>query len=106
MLFRFGTRVQVQVSRVDLDGRKIDFRLVGDGHGAVLSARSSGAKGDDFSGERGFKKSRMDAPYPSAKKGAKKTAKKGVKATAPSARTASEARPSGKRVAASKKKRR
>jgi hypothetical protein len=25
-----GTRVRVQVSRVDLDGRRIDFRLVGD----------------------------------------------------------------------------
>ena len=28
--YAIGTRVQVQVSRVDLDGRKIDFRLVRD----------------------------------------------------------------------------
>ncbi len=28
-----GTRVRVQVSRVDLDGRKIDFRMVRDGEG-------------------------------------------------------------------------
>jgi ribonuclease R len=28
MRYATGTRVQVQVSRVDLDGRKIDFRLV------------------------------------------------------------------------------
>jgi ribonuclease R len=28
--YAIGTRVQVQVSRVDLDGRKIDFRLVND----------------------------------------------------------------------------
>ncbi len=29
--YQLGTRVQVQVSRVDLDGRRIDFRLVTDG---------------------------------------------------------------------------
>ena len=29
--YAIGTRVQVQVSRVDLDGRKIDFRLVREG---------------------------------------------------------------------------
>ena len=34
--YALGTRVQVQVSRVDLDGRRIDFRLVsGDGRAAV-----------------------------------------------------------------------
>ena len=31
MRYAIGTRVRVQVSRVDLDGRKIDFRLVHDG---------------------------------------------------------------------------
>jgi len=31
-----GTRVRVQVSRVDLDGRKIDFRMVRDGEGDKL----------------------------------------------------------------------
>ena len=30
MRYAIGTRVRVQVSRVDLDGRKIDFRLVHD----------------------------------------------------------------------------
>jgi ribonuclease R len=29
--YHIGDRVRVQVSRVDLDGRKIDFRLVSDG---------------------------------------------------------------------------
>ena len=29
--YSVGTRVHVQVSRVDLDGRKIDFRLIRDG---------------------------------------------------------------------------
>ena len=41
-----GTRVRVQVSRVDLDGRKIDFRLVRDGEDAAqrvaLAAREGG----------------------------------------------------------------
>ena len=34
-----GARVQVQVSRVDLDGRKIDFRLVRDGEEARPASR-------------------------------------------------------------------
>jgi ribonuclease R len=33
--YAIGTRVRIQVSRVDLDGRKIDFRLVHDGDGFV-----------------------------------------------------------------------
>ena len=37
-----GTRVRVQVSRVDLDSRKIDFRLVKEGEGAGVSSSSSG----------------------------------------------------------------
>ena len=36
--YAIGTRVQVQVSRVDLDGRKIDFRLVRPGEELVLRA--------------------------------------------------------------------
>jgi ribonuclease R len=34
--YAIGTRVRVQVSRVDLDGRKIDFRLVRDGEAVRL----------------------------------------------------------------------
>jgi len=39
MRYALGTRVRVQVSRVDLDGRKIDFRLIheGDDKAAVLA---------------------------------------------------------------------
>jgi ribonuclease R len=33
--YAIGTRVRVQVSRVDLDGRKIDFRLVNEGEDLV-----------------------------------------------------------------------
>jgi len=39
-----GARVQVQVSRVDLDGRRIDFRLVRDDDEARLLARGSGGR--------------------------------------------------------------
>jgi ribonuclease R len=44
-----GTRVRVQVSRVDLDGRKIDFRMVRDGDDTALRTRreKSPAAGND-----------------------------------------------------------
>ena len=41
--YAIGTRVRVQVSRVDLDGRKIDFRLVHEGE--ELAARGMKDKG-------------------------------------------------------------
>jgi ribonuclease R len=37
--YTMGTRVRVQVSRVDLDGRKIDFRMVREGEAERLLAR-------------------------------------------------------------------
>jgi ribonuclease R len=40
-----GSRVRVQVSRVDLDGRKIDFRLVREGEDDRLLARGRAASG-------------------------------------------------------------
>jgi len=41
-----GSRVQVQVSRVDLDGRRIDFRLVAEGEDPVVRAmRDKGGQG-------------------------------------------------------------
>jgi ribonuclease R len=42
--YAIGTRVRIQVSRVDLDGRKIDFRLVHEGEGG--GTRSLPVKGD------------------------------------------------------------
>ena len=36
--YAIGTRVRVQVSRVDLDGRKIDFRLVHEGEALTATA--------------------------------------------------------------------
>ena len=42
--YAMGARVRVQVSRVDLDGRKIDFRMVRDGDGERLLQRGQGGK--------------------------------------------------------------
>ncbi|TXI60476.1 MAG: ribonuclease R [Limnohabitans sp.] len=52
--YAIGTRVQVQVSRVDLDGRKIDFRLVRPGDELVLRAMrdKTGMDGADRGVER------------------------------------------------------
>ncbi len=53
--FALGSRVRVQVSRVDLDGRRIDFRLLSDNEG--LSTRSS--KERDTSGSSEDKGQKM-----------------------------------------------
>jgi ribonuclease R len=42
--YTVGTRVRVQVSRVDLDSRRIDFRLVRDGEPVPTSARARGER--------------------------------------------------------------
>jgi ribonuclease R len=42
--YSVGTRVRVQVSRVDLDGRRIDFRMVREGEGERLLAQGRGEK--------------------------------------------------------------
>ena len=46
MRYGVGTRVRVQVSRVDLDARRIDFRLVREGAGERLLARGRAAPAD------------------------------------------------------------
>jgi ribonuclease R len=48
--YAIGTRVRVQVSRVDLDGRKIDFRLVREGEELLTRAMKdkSGGRGSDL----------------------------------------------------------
>jgi ribonuclease R len=40
MRYGVGTRVRVQVSRVDLDGRRIDFRMVKDGAATWTATRA------------------------------------------------------------------
>jgi ribonuclease R len=55
--YTMGTRVRVQVSRVDLDGRKIDFRMVREGEGDRLLTRGQPAKaGGERAAERGGEK--------------------------------------------------
>jgi len=52
MRYALGTRVRVQVSRVDLDGRKIDFRLVHEGEDkAGLLSRAMKDKGGGSAAE-------------------------------------------------------
>ena len=52
MRYVVGTRVRVQVSRVDLDGRRIDFRLVRDGDDERLLARGrTGERGHTGAGD-------------------------------------------------------
>ena len=52
MRYALGTRLRVQVSRVDLDGRKIDFRLVHEGEekaglvGRAMKDKAGGATGE------------------------------------------------------------
>ncbi len=53
--YAIGTRVRIQVSRVDLDGRKIDFRLVQEGEGLVGRAVA------DKGGQRDTKARAMSA---------------------------------------------
>ena len=50
--YAIGTRVRVQVSRVDLDGRKIDFRLVHEGEALLaVTARAMKDKTGGHAGE-------------------------------------------------------
>jgi ribonuclease R len=60
--YALGTRVQVQVSRVDLDGRRIDFRLVREGDELTQRALrdKNGSQDGDAGGEvrRGAQKGR------------------------------------------------
>ncbi len=52
MRYGVGARVRIQVSRVDLDGRKIDFRMVRDGEAEHLLARGKNSGKGTGKGER------------------------------------------------------
>jgi ribonuclease R len=73
MRYAIGTRVRVQVSRVDLDGRKIDFRLVHDGE--PVSARPARER------DKG-------APQAAPEAGSRGAAKRGVRNAPATDRTA------------------
>ncbi|WP_239027426.1 ribonuclease R [Ramlibacter algicola] len=53
--YAIGTRVRVQVSRVDLDGRRIDFRLVREGEELELRAMKDKGVGEGGKDKRGRK---------------------------------------------------
>jgi ribonuclease R len=73
--YAIGTRVRVQVSRVDLDGRKIDFRLVSDAEGIHALVRSKPAKGDDMARESFRQSAKTSGAGKSSKSAAKSTTK-------------------------------
>ena len=97
--YAIGTRVQVQVSRVDLDGRKIDFRLVGDADALGLPNRNGQTKDASYLRDVGKNKGQANSTARAAKKNGK--APKAARAM-PAAR----AKTASKRPPASKKKKR
>ncbi|MBE0588178.1 MAG: ribonuclease R, partial [Hydrogenophaga sp.] len=68
--YALGTRVQVQVSRVDLDGRRIDFRLVTGEDDLLLRAMrdKTGAAGDGEASTGRGGKARRNGPSEAASK--------------------------------------
>jgi ribonuclease R len=98
MRFVVGTRVRVQVSRVDLDGRKIDFRLVRDGDDASLvRAKREKAASDVAATSEIVALKQADRAVKAATK-AKARARSGAQ-TRPSRAGKSATRKSGARVA-------
>ncbi len=111
--YAIGARVRIQVSRVDLDGRKIDFRIVRDGEGERLLSKGRGSSsGSGSSGHGGGGGSRVtsaaealasvQAQDREAKHAAKKSragtaARRGSQAKSPSTRAAGP-KPAGKRA--------
>ncbi|MCH8855107.1 MAG: ribonuclease R [Proteobacteria bacterium] len=102
--YAIGTRVRVQVSRVDLDGRKIDFRLVREGEellGRALkdkglgadSAGSPGRKGRDGASGRKASKAQHTAAPPDD---AEPIRGRGARAPASGAKTATRKTTAGK----------
>ena len=70
--YAIGSRVRIQVSRVDLDGRKIDFRLVRDGEEPLMRSPKDLSK----SPMQNFKAAVKKAFTKSSDKGGKATTKK------------------------------
>ncbi|WP_293661983.1 ribonuclease R, partial [Rhodoferax sp. OV413] len=59
--YAIGTRVRIQVSRVDLDGRKIDFRLVQEGQAGLPKLPPEKGAGRDAKSGRTEFSSRLEA---------------------------------------------
>ena len=87
--YAIGTRVDIQVSRVDLDGRKIDFRLVQSGQ--TLPSKLLLDKGSDDRSARNRGNRDQTPARPKAAKGS------GAKAPATAKRAAAKSKAPRKR---------
>jgi ribonuclease R len=93
--YAIGTRVRVQVSRVDLDGRKIDFRLVNEGQdlvGRAMKDKTGGHATELPAQERGPSRHAGEAR---TGKAGKKTAGKRTEARSGSREGSSSGRSTG-----------
>ena len=98
MRYAIGSRVRVQVSRVDLDGRKIDFRLVREGE--ELLSRAMKEKGAPREPKNQSHQPAAEAP-PKAKAGKKRSGGKSGGASA----QGNQANPAASKAAARGKSR-
>jgi ribonuclease R len=98
MRYAIGSRVRVQVSRVDLDGRKIDFRLVREGE--ELLSRAMKDKGAPREPKNQSHQPAAEAP-PKAKAGKKRSGGKSGGASA----QGNQANPAASKAAARGKSR-
>ncbi|WBY03925.1 ribonuclease R [Ramlibacter tataouinensis] len=80
--YAIGTRVRVQVSRVDLDGRKIDFRLVREGEDLESRAMRDKGAGGAASGATGLRRAAKKAGKAAPVTNVKDAVKKAVAAKA------------------------
>jgi ribonuclease R len=98
-----GSRVRVQVSRVDLDGRKIDFRMVRDGEDEALAQRLRRDKAATLAGSELAALKQTDRAVKAVAKGKSKIASaksaRPSRATKAAARKASAGRPASKSFA-------
>jgi ribonuclease R len=104
--YAIGSRVQVQVSRVDLDGRRIDFRLVREGETLANKPQRDAKDGKDRSKsfDRGHSGDGAALPFKSPKVRVSRAAK-GAK-PAPGAFSAKAVKSAGRKKAQSGKPRR
>ena len=102
--YAVGSRVRVQVSRVDLDGRKIDFRMIREGvDDAVVAPRSRRDKQGDKAIAAGAELAAVKGADRSAKAATKAAGRTGAGKGAYSPRTA---KPAARKVAGKPLKRR
>ena len=91
--YTVGARVRVQVSRVDLDGRRIDFRMVREGEGERLLAQGRperakpGSAVEELAAVRDADRAVKAAARDRKAASAKGSRKPGARKTAPRART-------------------